>query len=96
MVAFINVGSDERSCFGISSGNSKTHDIELKPNGNKTVDVLLHWHQYLARHVPALFGPWRLVLNVNSGCPFLDEHLGELHDGSETSVTGICIGNNRV
>lgn len=37
----------------------------------------------------------RLVLNVNTGSTLLDEHLGQLHDGGQSSVSSIGISNER-
>ena len=42
----------------------------------------------------ALLGSWSLVLNVDSGSTLLNEELGELHDGSQTAVSGISISDN--
>lgn len=43
----------------------------------------------------ALLRARHLILNVDTGSALLDEHLGELHDGGETSVTGVGVGDDR-
>jgi hypothetical protein len=42
----------------------------------------------------ALFRAGSLVLDVDSGGAFFNKELGELHDGSETSVTGVGVGDD--
>ena len=71
-----------------------THDIGLGTDGNQTVDVLADGHKHLTGHVATLLGTGGLVLNVDTGGTALDEQLGELHDGGQTTVTGIGIGND--
>lgn len=56
--------------------------------------MLANGHEDLARHVSALLCSWRLILNVNSCCSLLNEELGQLHDGRETTVTRVGIGDN--
>ena len=68
-----------------------THDISLRSDGYQSVDVLADWHQHLSCHVPALFGPWRLIFNVNARGAVLDEEFRQLHDSCETTVTGVSI-----
>lgn len=48
----------------------------------------------LSSHVTALLGARGLVLNVDTSCTLLNEELGELHDGGQTTVTGVGIGND--
>ena len=50
--------------------------------------------KHLAGHVAALFGTGGLVFNMNSSGAALNKELGELHDSSQTSVTGIGISND--
>lgn len=71
-----------------------THDISLRANGHQTVDVLADRHQHLSSHMSTLLRARRLILNVNSGCSLLNEQLGELHDGSQTTVAGVSIGDD--
>ena len=71
-----------------------THDIGLSTDGNQTVDVLADRDQDLSGHVATLLGTRGLVLNVNTSSTSLDEQLGQLHDSSQTTVTGIGIGND--
>lgn len=71
-----------------------THDISLGADGNQAVDVLADGNKHLSCHVTALLRSRSLVLNVNTGGAFLDEQLGELHDGSEATVTGVGIGDD--
>jgi hypothetical protein len=80
--------------FGESGVNKLTHDVSLRANGNQAVDVLLDGDKDLASHVAALLGSGGLILNVDTGGTLLDEELGELHDGSETTVAGISIGDD--
>lgn len=50
--------------------------------------------QDLSGHVTTLLGTRSLVLNVNTSSTLLNEELGELHDGGETTVTSVGIGND--
>ena len=52
-------------------------------------------NQNLASHVSTLLGAGRLILNVDASSSLLDKELGELHDGSQTTVTGVRIRNKR-
>ena len=72
-----------------------THDISLSADGNETVDVFADRNQDLASHVSTLLGTRRLILNVNTSSTLLDKELGELHDSCQTTVTGVCICNER-
>ena len=72
-----------------------THDVGLGADGNQSVDVLLDRDKDLASHVAALLRARGLVLDVNAGGTALDEELGELHHGSQTTVTSIGVSNDR-
>jgi hypothetical protein len=39
-------------------------------------------------------GPWSLILDMNTSGSFLNEHLGQFHNGSQTAMTGIGISYN--
>jgi hypothetical protein len=71
-----------------------THDISLGTDGDQSVDVLLDGDENLSGHVSALLGAWGLILNMNTSSALFDEHLGELHDGSQTTMAGISIGDD--
>ena len=71
-----------------------THDIGLGTDGNKTVDVLADRHEDLSGHVTTLLGTRSLVLNVNTGSTTLNKQLGQLHDGSQTTVTSVSVRND--
>ena len=71
-----------------------THDVRLRADGNQPVDVLADGHQHLARHVAALLGAGRLVLDVDAGGALLDEQLGQLHDGREPAVARVGVGDD--
>mmetsp|Transcript_60742 Transcript_60742/g.112706 ORF Transcript_60742/g.112706 Transcript_60742/m.112706 type:complete len:299 (+) Transcript_60742:662-1558(+) len=91
------VNHGRRLC--ISSRNNHQGTVEhicLQPDGDQARDVLCNRHQDLATHVAALLGAWFLILNVNASSTILDEHLGQLHGGSEPSMSGVCISNDRV
>lgn len=97
MVSVIDGGGDEGGGLGIGSGNGqqvRAEDIGGGSDGNQSVDVLLDGDQHLSGHVATLLGTRGLVLNVDTGGTSLDEHLGELDDGSQTSVTSVGIGND--
>lgn len=97
VVAGIDGGGDESGGLGIGTGNAEevgAHDISLGTDGDEAVDVLLDGDEDLAGHVTALLGTRGLILNVDTGSTLLNEELGELHDGSKTTVTGIGIGND--
>ena len=97
VVTPVDVGGDVGSRLGIGTGNDEvlnTHDVVLETNGNQTVNVLLDGDKHLTGHVTTLFGTGSLVLNVDTGGTLFDKELGELHDGSETAVTSVGVGNN--
>jgi hypothetical protein len=56
--------------------------------------VLADGHEDLARHVPALLGPRRLVFDVDAGGALFHEHLGQLHDGRDAAVPRVGVGND--
>jgi hypothetical protein len=74
--------------------NVLTHDISLGTNSNQAVNVFLNRHKDLSGHVSALLGSWSLVLNMNTSSSVLHEHLGKLHDGCQTAMSGIRICND--
>jgi 4-hydroxy-3-methylbut-2-enyl diphosphate reductase IspH len=41
----------------------------------------------------ALFDTWLLVLDVNTTCTCIDEHLNEFHNRCDTTETSISVGN---
>lgn len=97
MVSVVDGRGDKSSSLGIGSGNGqevRAEDIGRSSDGNQSVDVLLDRDKNLTGHVTALLGTGSLVLNVDTGGTSLDEHLGELDDGSKTSVTGVGIGDD--
>lgn len=97
VVAGIDVGGNKGSGLRVGTGNNQvldTHDIELDSGSNETVDVLGDGDEDLSGHVAALLGSSHLILQVNTGSTALDEHLGELHVGSDTTVAGIGISND--
>jgi hypothetical protein len=97
VVAGVDGGGDEGGSLGVSAGNGEeisAHNIGLGSDGNETVDVLADWDQDLTGHVAALLGTRCLVLNVNTSSTLLNEELGELHDGGQTTMSGIGISND--
>lgn len=51
--------------------------------------------EHLSSHMTTLLRTGGLILNVNSSCTPFDKQLGQLHDCSQTTMTGISIGDNR-
>lgn len=97
MVAGVDGGGDEGGSFGVSTGDGEevgAHDISLGTDGNQAVDVLADRDKHLSGHVAALLRSGSLILNVNTSSTLLDEKLGELHNGSQATVTGIGISND--
>jgi len=97
MVAVVDGGSDQGGGLGVGTGNGQeisAHDISLGTDGNQTVDVFADGNQHLTGHVATLLGTGSLVLNVNTSSTALNEELGQLHDGSQATMTGIGIGND--
>ena len=94
MVARVDVARDERGGLGIRARNGETvdpHDVELEPDGDEPVDVLLDRDEHFAGHVTAFFGARRLILDVDPCSAFLHEKLGKLHRGTETAVSGVGV-----
>ena len=97
MVALIDVGCNQSSGLGVGSSNDEvldTHNVELKTDGDKTVDVLLDWNENLSGHMSALLGPWSLVLDVDPSGTFLDKELGKFHGGGEATMTSVGVGDD--
>ena len=57
--------------------------------------MLADWHQDLSCHMSALFGSRRLILNMDTSSSLLDEQLSQLHDCSQTSMSGVSICDDR-
>lgn len=74
---------------------ARTHNVSLCSNGNEPIDVLANRYEHLSGHVSALLRSRSLILNMYARSAFLDKHLGELHDGGETTMSSICVGNDR-
>lgn len=72
----------------------RTHHVGLGPDGHQAADVLADGHQHLARHVAALLGAGRLVLDVDAGGALFDKELGELHDGRQPAVARVGVGDD--
>jgi hypothetical protein len=68
-----------------------THDISLRSDGNKAIDMFTDWNQHFPSHVPALLSPRRLVLDMYSRCSLLDEQLRELHHCGQSPMSGVCV-----
>jgi hypothetical protein len=97
MVAVVDVGGDEGGGFRVGTSDNKilnTHDVVLQTDGDETVDVLRDGDQDLASHMTTLLGTRCLVLDVNTSSTLLNEHLGELHDGCETTMASVGISDN--
>ncbi|KAH3666964.1 hypothetical protein OGAPHI_003414 [Ogataea philodendri] len=97
VVSGVDRGGDQGGSLGVGSGNTQkvgTKDISRSTDSNQSVDVFLDRNKHLTGHVSTLLGSSGLVLNVDSCGSVLNEHLGELHNGSGTSVSSISIGND--
>eukprot|EP00123_Amoebidium_parasiticum_P010021 comp19842_c0_seq1/m.23907 comp19842_c0_seq1/g.23907 ORF comp19842_c0_seq1/g.23907 comp19842_c0_seq1/m.23907 type:complete len:574 (+) comp19842_c0_seq1:210-1931(+) len=97
VVTGVDVGRQEGGSLGVRAADNNAldaHYVELEAGSHQAVDVLLDGHQHLAAHVAALLGAGSLILQMDTSSAVLDEHLGQLHDGSQTTVAGVGIGNN--
>eukprot|EP00128_Syssomonas_multiformis_P016434 Colp12_sorted_trinity150504_noHs@9148 len=97
VVSGIDVRVQVGGGLSVRSGNDNelnAHDVGLETNGLETADVLRHGDKNLATHVTALLGTGSLVLNVNTSNTSLNEHLGELHNGRETTVTSVGVSDD--
>lgn len=56
--------------------------------------MLANGDQHLSRHVTALLGTRRLVLNVNTRGPLLHEKLRQFHHSGKATMAGVSIGND--
>lgn len=87
------VGGDEGRGLRIVASNDEMghcHDVGSECDGDKAIDVLGDGYQNLSRHVPALLRARSLVFNMNSSGTLL----GEPHDGRETSMSWIGVGDD--
>mmetsp|Transcript_39892 Transcript_39892/g.49290 ORF Transcript_39892/g.49290 Transcript_39892/m.49290 type:complete len:299 (-) Transcript_39892:19-915(-) len=99
MVNWINVAVNHGGSLRISTCHQHQGRVEhvgLKTDGNQSLDVLLCGDQDLAAHVAALLGARLLVLNVDASSSVLDEHLRQLHGGSDASVAGVSISDDGI
>lgn len=97
VVAVIDGGGEEGGGLGVGTGDGEevgAHDIGLGADGNQTVDVLADGNEDLAGHVATLLCAGGLIFDVNTGSTTLNEELGQLHDGGQTTVTSVGIGDN--
>lgn len=97
MVARVDGGGNKSGGLGVSARNSNqvaAHDVGLRADRDKAVDVLADGDEDLAGHVAALFRAGGLVFNVNTGGALFDKELGQLHHGSQAAVTGVGVGDN--
>ena len=97
MVSLIDICGKKSSCLCVRSADDEvlnTHDVVLEPNRNESIDVLLDRDEHFASHVAALLGARSLVLDMDTSCTSLNEELGQLHSGSETTMTGVGIGDD--
>lgn len=97
VVAGVDVCAEEGGGLGVGAGDGDevgAHDVGLGADGDEAVDVLLNGDKDLAGHVSALLGARGLILNVDAGGALLDEELGELHDGRETAVARVGVGDD--
>ena len=96
MISTIDRRSNQRRRLTIRSRDSQqihAHDIRLRADRDEPVDVLADRHEDFAGHVPAFLGAGGLVLDVDAGGALFDEELGEFHDGCETAVAGVGVGD---
>ena len=95
VVARVDVARDERRGLGIGTRDDEAldaHDVELEPNRDESVDVLLDGDEHFARHVAALFRARCLVLDVNARRALFHEELREFHRCRKAAMArvGIC------
>jgi len=98
VVARVDIGREECRSLRIGSRDDKalnTHNVELKSNRDKPVNVLLYGNKYFACHVTALFRAWRLVLNVNTCSATFHEKLRKFHCCRYTAVASVGIRYDR-
>ena len=50
--------------------------------------------EYFSGHVSTFLGTVGLVFHVNSRGSAFDKHFSEFHDGGETAVTGVGVGDD--
>lgn len=97
VVTLVNVGGNQGGSLRVGTGDDQVldaHNVVLQTDSDETVDVLRDGDEHLAGHVTALLGTRCLVFNVDTGGTLLNEKLGELHNGGQTTVTSVCVGDN--
>mmetsp|Transcript_28300 Transcript_28300/g.81856 ORF Transcript_28300/g.81856 Transcript_28300/m.81856 type:complete len:259 (-) Transcript_28300:741-1517(-) len=98
VVSTINVGIEESSGLGIRTchdDGAGAHDVRRQTSSDEPITMFLRRYQNFAAHMATLLSSGLLVFEVNAGSTCLDEELGELHDGRESTMTSIAIGNYR-
>mmetsp|Transcript_57836 Transcript_57836/g.124422 ORF Transcript_57836/g.124422 Transcript_57836/m.124422 type:complete len:527 (+) Transcript_57836:292-1872(+) len=95
----VNVRIQQSGCLSISTRNQNqrgVQDVRLQPARNQTLNVLATSHQHLTTHVATLLRSGFLILDVDAASAVLNEHLGQLHGGSQAAVSRVRISNDGV
>merc|ERR1719450_1355450 len=71
-------------------------NVRLEAAGDQPLAMLRGGNQDLATHVAALLGAGLLVLDMDTSCAILDEHLSELHGCCQSSMARVGICDNGV
>lgn len=98
VVPRVDGGGDEGGGLGVGARDGEqvaAHDVGLGADGHEPVDVLADGHEHLARHVPALLGPRRLVLDVDPRRAALHEQLRQLHHRRQPAVPRVRVRDDR-
>jgi hypothetical protein len=71
-----------------------THDVGLRSNGYKSVDMFTDRNKNLPGHMTALLSARCLVLDMDTSSTLLDEELCKLHNGSEATMASIGVSDD--
>jgi len=101
MINGVDIVIQESSTHSISSGSDNeitAHNIGLESCRLQAGNVFSCAHENLTSKVTALFNTWFLVLQMNSACTCIDEHLNKLHNRGDTAKAsiGICDARHQV
>mmetsp|Transcript_21902 Transcript_21902/g.60986 ORF Transcript_21902/g.60986 Transcript_21902/m.60986 type:complete len:225 (-) Transcript_21902:421-1095(-) len=97
MVTLVHVGVQQRRCFRIRpchDDQRSTHDIGRETCRDQSIDVFLCADEHFASHMAALFGARLLIFEMHTRGAGLYEHLREFHDGAQSTMASVAVGNN--
>ncbi len=96
-VCRVDVAGEQGCRVGVGAGYDEGRhpaDVGGEPRRDQRPDMLGGGDEHLAAHVPAFLLRGKLVLEVHTGGPGLDERLGQLEDVERSAEPGFAVGHD--